>query len=121
VVAEAGSVLARVELRRSNTLYLNEGIHGLLSELRWFPGMHPVRVVSRKYASDVDFAEFSLAGPTCDSQDLMQGPYRLPVDIRRGDWIEIGFLGAYCVELVTPFNGFGRYEVAILSGDPGWQ
>ena len=50
----------------------------------------------------------------------MQGPYRLPQDMRAGDWIEVGFLGAYCVELVTLFNGFGAYRIETVQGRAPW-
>ena len=51
---------------------------------------------------------FSLFGPTCDSADVMHGPFVLPADIAEGDWIEIGQLGAYGACLRTAFNGFDR-------------
>ena len=37
----------------------------------------------------------------------MKGPFRLPADMREGDWIELGQLGAYGACLRTGFNGFG--------------
>lgn len=122
LVAASASVLVRVELRRGNVLFINEGLHGLLSELRWMPGFHPLRKVEFETRSpSVELAEYSFAGPTCDSGDFMKGPYSLPNDMRQGDWIEIGFLGAYCVELVTPFNGFGGYDLAEIRGFPAWE
>lgn len=53
-------------------------------------------------------APFSLFGPTCDSADVMHGPFMLPESVREGDWIEIGQLGAYGACLRTAFNGFDR-------------
>ena len=53
---------------------------------------------------------FKLYGPTCDSLDAMEGPFVLPADIREGDYIEIGMLGAYGVAMQTRFNGFGETE-----------
>ena len=38
----------------------------------------------------------------------MRGPFHLPADVREGDWIEIGQLGAYGGCLRTAFNGFDR-------------
>ena len=119
LVAGAGSVLVRVELRRAQTLFITDGVHGLLSELRCLPGFHPVRNLNR--GSFSPFADFSLAGPTCDSGDLMTGPYKLPLETQAGDWLEIGFLGAYCAELVTPFNGFGSHDWAVIDGLAGWH
>jgi len=50
--------------------------------------------------------EYSLFGPTCDSADRMPGPFMLPADMREGDWVELGQLGAYGACLRTRFNGF---------------
>jgi ornithine decarboxylase len=50
---------------------------------------------------------YSFFGPTCDSQDTMAGPFELPADVREGDWIEVGQVGAYGACLRTRFNGFG--------------
>ncbi|MFA6015306.1 MAG: hypothetical protein WC742_09590 [Gallionellaceae bacterium] len=122
LVASSGSVLVRVELRRGNTLFLNAGLHGLLSELRWMPGFHPVRRVSADMSPiAIEYVDYSFAGPSCDSGDFMPGPYKLPIDMKAGEWIEIGYLGAYCVELVTPFNGFGDYQIEVLDGCPQWH
>src|SRR5690606_16358780 len=57
---------------------------------------------------------FSLAGPTCDSYDMMQGPFMLPEDAREGDWLEIGQIGAYSTSSQTRFNGFGQISVVTV-------
>jgi ornithine decarboxylase len=51
--------------------------------------------------------EFAFYGPTCDDADYMEGPSVLPADIKPGDYIEIGMLGAYGAAMRTRFNGFG--------------
>jgi ornithine decarboxylase len=63
-------------------------------------------------------ADFALFGPTCDSADRMRGPFRLPADMREGDWIELGQLGAYGACLRTQFNGFGRIEQVEVADPP---
>ena len=40
----------------------------------------------------------------------MPGPFWLPEDVREGDYVEIGMLGAYGVAMTTRFNGFGDVE-----------
>ena len=61
-------------------------------------------------------------GPTCDSADVMRGPFLLPADVGEGDWIEIGQLGAYGACLRTGFNGFDRARIVEVerrgSGSP---
>jgi ornithine decarboxylase len=65
-----------------------------------------------------EWAEFSFYGPTCDSQDLLQGPFVLPASVREGDYIEVGQVGAYGRVLANRFNGFGAYDEAILTDEP---
>jgi ornithine decarboxylase len=51
--------------------------------------------------------------------DAAAGPFMLPADIREGDLIEIGSLGAYGTAMGTRFNGFGE-TVTIASADAPW-
>jgi ornithine decarboxylase len=51
--------------------------------------------------------------------DAAAGPFMLPADIREGDLIEIGSLGAYGTAMGTRFNGFGD-TVTITSQDAPW-
>jgi ornithine decarboxylase len=48
----------------------------------------------------------------------MRGPFRLPADMREGDWIELGQLGAYGACLRTGFNGFGRGDLVEVADPP---
>ena len=61
---------------------------------------------------------FVLFGPTCDSADVMRGPFLLPADVREGDWIELGQLGAYGACLRTSFNGFDRARLVEVRDAP---
>ena len=49
---------------------------------------------------------FIFFGPTCDSADMMKGPFFLPDSVREGDLIEIKGMGAYSLTMKTDFNGF---------------
>lgn len=107
LVSDGVSVLARVELRRGNKLYLNEGTYGSLAELKYLGNCFPMRVLRDGHANvtAVPAQGFDLYGPTCDTVDAMPGPFWLPSDVRAGDWVEIGRLGAYSTALSTRFNG----------------
>jgi ornithine decarboxylase len=112
--AEYASVLVRVEKRRGDQLYINDGAYGALFDAAHIGWRFPVRLV-RKTGSDARDMAFSFYGPTCDDLDHMAGPFDLPADVRAGDYIEIGMLGAYGCAMRTGFNGFGavaRVEVA---------
>jgi ornithine decarboxylase len=118
LVAEAGSIVTRVELRKGDALYLNDGAYGNLFDATHVKWPFPVQMI-REGGSRAKLAPFKFYGPTCDSIDAAPGPFMLPADIREGDHIEIGMLGAYGVAMATRFNGFGETEVAV-SRDAPW-
>ncbi|WP_203076265.1 type III PLP-dependent enzyme [Falsiroseomonas ponticola] len=105
LVAGGASVVLQVQARRGGELFVNDGVYGALSDAG-VPGFRfPVRLLRDSAAETVPFA---FQGPTCDSADRMAGPFLLPADVREGDWIEVGQLGAYGGCLRTAFNGFDR-------------
>jgi ornithine decarboxylase len=115
--AEYASVLVRVEKRRGNELYINDGAYGALFDAAHIGWRYPVRLI-REPDSHVRPMEFSFYGPTCDDLDRMAGPFELPGDVRPGDYIEIGMLGAYGCAMRTQFNGFGVVDCAIVDDEP---
>ena len=115
--AEYASVLVRVEKRRGDELYINDGAYGALFDAAHIGWRYPVRLM-REQASRVRPAQFSFYGPTCDDLDRMAGPFELPGDVRAGDYIEIGMLGAYGSAMRTGFNGFGETETEIVDDEP---
>ena len=117
LVAESSSVLARVELRKGDALYLNDGSYGSLFDATHSRWPFPTKLVSDRKASD-DLKPFRFYGPTCDSIDHMPGPFWLPADVQEGDFIEIGMLGAYGVAMSTGFNGYGEHDIAEVEDAP---
>ncbi|KGM33573.1 hypothetical protein P409_15130, partial [Inquilinus limosus MP06] len=78
--------------------------------------VYPVRLL-RPGGAGGKPASFALFGPTCDSYDSLPGTSPLPEDVREGDWIEFGQIGAYSNVLQTRFNGFeARRFVAVEDG-----
>jgi ornithine decarboxylase len=120
LVAGGGSVVAQVQLRRGNALYVNDGVYGTLSDAGALAFRFPARRIrlGEGEADQVETVEFVLFGPTCDSADFMKGPFRLPADMREGDWIELGQLGAYGACLGSRFNGFGPAPVFEVADPP---
>lgn len=119
LVAECGAVLVRVELRKGQDLYLNDGTYGSLFDAGAPKWRFPVRRLRPGDDSGPHrLVPFSFYGPTCDSIDFMPGPFLLPDDVREGDWLEIGGLGAYSASMRTAFNGFGETEQAIVRDAP---
>ena len=115
--AEYASVLVRVEKRRGDELYINDGAYGALFDAAHIGWRYPVRLV-REEESHVRPMPFSFYGPTCDDLDRMAGPFELPGDIGPGDYIEVGMLGAYGCAMRTQFNGFGVTHSAIVDDEP---
>ncbi len=115
--AEYASVLVRVEKRRGDQLYINDGAYGALFDAAHIGWRFPVRLI-RDRQSDVRDMAFSFYGPTCDDLDHMAGPFQLPADVGAGDYIEIGMLGAYGCAMRTGFNGFGTVARAIAGDEP---
>jgi ornithine decarboxylase len=117
LVAEASSILCKVDLRKGDALYLNDGSYGGLFDATHSRWPFPVKLVRDAEASG-ELKPFKFFGPTCDSIDHMPGPFWLPADIREGDYIEIGMLGAYGVAMSTGFNGYGDHETVEVEDPP---
>ncbi len=118
LVAESSSVLAKVELRKADALYLNDGSYGSLFDATHSKWPFPVKLVRGGEASEAPLKPFRFYGPTCDSIDHMPGPFWLPDDVGEGDYVEIGMLGAYGVAMATRFNGYGDMDVAEVRDAP---
>src|SRR5580704_17343256 len=75
LVAGGASVVVQVQLRRGDTLYVNDGVYGNLSDAGALGFRYPVRLIRPDGVVPSDQpAAFSLFGPTCDSADRMRGP-----------------------------------------------
>ncbi|HYJ30312.1 MAG TPA: type III PLP-dependent enzyme [Allosphingosinicella sp.] len=115
--AEYASLLVRVEKRRGDTLYINDGAYGALFDAAHIGWRFPVKLV-RDRESDARDMAFSFYGPTCDDLDHMAGPFMLPADVGPGDYVEIGMLGAYGCAMRTAFNGFGAVSSVVVDDEP---
>ena len=115
--AEYSSLVVRVERRRGNELYINDGAYGALFDAAHLGWRFPVALL-REPASEVRDHPFGFWGPTCDDLDHMTGPFLLPADVRVGDYLEIGMLGAYGAAMRTQFNGFGSNETVVVGDEP---
>ena len=114
--AEYSSLIVRVEKRRGDELYINDGAYGALFDAAHVGWKFPVRALEDDLIKPVQ--DFAFYGPTCDDADYMEGPFSLPSDIQSGDYIEIGMLGAYGAAMKTEFNGFGASPRIIVEDEP---
>lgn len=105
MVATGMSLVVQVQLRKESAIYINDGIYHSLSETVTGGLSYPVRLIRGGEAAAPEMRNFTVFGPTCDALDVLPAPFSLPADVREGDWIEIGQVGAYSNALVTRFNG----------------
>ena len=119
LVAGGASVIVQVQHRHGDSLYVNDGVYGSLADAGALGFRYPVRLIRPDGpAPAASRAGFSFFGPTCDSADMMRGPFVLPADVAEGDWVEIGQLGAYGGCLRTAFNGFDRARMVEVRDGP---
>ena len=118
LVAEGASMLVRVDLKKGDALYLNDGAYGSLFDAAHAKWPFPVKMHRAESEASSTLRPFRFYGPTCDSVDVMPGPFWLPDDIDEGDYIEIGMLGAYGSALATRFNGFGVIDEVEVADPP---
>ncbi len=120
LVAESGSTIVRINLRKKQKLYINDGTYGTLFDAGTPNIVYPSKMIkdsSNKIISK-KLTAFDFYGPTCDSMDYMKGPFLLPNNIKENDYIELGQLGAYGLTFRTQFNGFFSDEIYEVEDSP---
>ena len=118
LVAESGSTIVRVNLRKKQKLYINDGTYGTLFDAGTPNIVYPSRVIKNGRVMSKKLTSFDFYGPTCDSMDYMKGPFILPNNIKENDYIELGQLGAYGLTFRTQFNGFYSDQIFEVEDDP---
>ena len=111
IVAESGSTIVRVNLRKKQKLYINDGTYGSLFDAGTPNIVFPSRLIKSGKIISKKLTAFDFYGPTCDSMDYMKGPFLLPNNIKENDYIELGQLGAYGLTFRTQFNGYFSDEI----------
>ena len=118
LVAESGSSIVKIVLRKKQKLYINDGTYGSLFDAGVLNFVLPTRMIPNGRMTSKKLTSFSLYGPTCDSADFMKGPFILPNNLKEGDYIEIGQLGAYSLTFRTKFNGFYSDKIFEVQDKP---
>ena len=118
IVAESGSTIVRVNLRKKQKLYINDGTYGTLFDAGTPNMVYPSRIIKSSKIISKKLTAFDFYGPTCDSMDYMKGPFLLPNNIKENDYIELGQLGAYGLTFRTQFNGFYSNEIYEVEDEP---
>ena len=118
LVAESGSSIVKVVLRKKQKIYINDGTYGSLFDAGVLNFVLPTRMIPNGRLTSKKLTPCSLYGPTCDSADYMKGPFILPNNIKEGDYIEVGQLGAYSLTFRTKFNGFYSDQIFEVQDKP---
>ena len=118
LVAESGSTIVRVNLRKKQKLYINDGTYGTLFDAGVPNIVYPSRIITNGRIISKKLTAFDFYGPTCDSMDYMKGPFVLPNNIKENDYIELGQLGASGLTFRTHFNGFYSDNIFEVEDNP---
>ena len=117
IAAPAGLVLTRVmgRARRDGQwwYYLDDGLYGSFSGQIYDHAVYPVRALTAGGApvpADAPRSPAVLAGPTCDSIDVVAESLPLP-ELSGGDLLLGRMMGAYTAASATDFNFFPRARI----------
>lgn len=89
-------------------MYWDAGMFGGMIEIT--EGLH-YEILTDRSGNNVPW---SIAGPTCDSVDILMQDKMLPQNIQEGDFIYIRNAGAYTTAYASNFNGFPLPDVIVI-------
>ena len=118
IVAESGSTIVKVNLRKKQKLFINDGTYGTLFDAGVPNIVYPSKLITNGRLISKKMTSFDFYGPTCDSMDYMKGPFILPNNVKENDYIELGQLGAYGLTFRTHFNGFFSDNIFEVEDNP---
>ena len=118
IVAESGSTIIKVILRKKQKLFINDGTYGTLFDAGVPNIVYPSKLITNGRIVSKKLTAFDFYGPTCDSMDYMKGPFILPNNIKENDYIELGQLGAYGLTFRTDFNGLYSNKIFEVEDNP---
>ncbi|NAW87204.1 type III PLP-dependent enzyme [Photobacterium halotolerans] len=109
-VTSVASVMGQAERDGQMWYYLDDGIYGSFSGLMFDDAQYPLVTLKQ----DGEYAPSVLAGPTCDSIDVIAENIMLP-KLDNGDLIIGRMMGAYTSATATDFNFFKRAQTVLLN------
>lgn len=116
LVSDAGYFVCRVlgtAMRAGKRwLHLDAGLFGGIIETS--EGLK-YRIRTDRSGPDIGW---NVAGPTCDSVDVVLRDEPLPSDLQEGDYFYLRNAGAYTTAYASEFNGFPLPEVRVFESTP---
>ena len=91
-------------------LYLDDGIYGLYSTAHYEKRKFNFIPIGK---SPIDLVSYVIAGPTCDSLDVIGNDVMLPRNINTCDYLLAYQAGAYSISVKSNFNGMGQISTMV--------
>ncbi|MGI2821035.1 type III PLP-dependent enzyme [Vibrio fluvialis] len=104
------SVMGQAERDGQTWYYLDDGVYGSFSGLIFDDAQYPLVTLKQ----EGEYAPSVLAGPTCDSIDVIAENILLP-KLDNGDFIIGRMMGAYTSATATDFNFFKRAQTVVFN------
>jgi len=100
---------ARVMLTKKGQITLNDGVYGTFSCIPYDHAPIPDSVPITADGSVISrLNNCYVFGPSCDGYDIVSSSLPVPHDIKVGDWLVFGAMGAYTQASCSEFNGIAR-------------
>jgi ornithine decarboxylase len=106
------SVMGKARREARWWYYLDDGVYGSYSGQMYDHAKYPLSVLR-----EGELFESVLAGPTCDSIDVIDDSILLP-ELEVGDLVVGRMMGAYTWASATDFNFFKRAKVVVMNEQP---
>jgi ornithine decarboxylase len=111
-MAGIATVIGKAWRRQSFWYYLDDGVYGSFSGMTYEAARYPFQVVGARPGPSYPSV---LAGPTCDSVDIVADHLTLP-ELQIGDLIVGSVMGAYTSASASEFNSIPRTKIVVLNG-----
>jgi ornithine decarboxylase len=93
-------------------VYLDAGVFHGMTEAAQAPDTFKYNYITEHDSSDTEIC--AIAGPTCDSLDIVTKVQPLPKGLRDGDFVVIENAGVYTTSYGTDFNGFPAPKMVVV-------
>lgn len=108
-VMSISSVMGKADRSGTTWYYLDDGVYGSFSGRIYDHAEYPLRTLKTGAAKPC-----VLAGPTCDSIDVIAEDIALP-ELEIGDLVIGEMMGAYTAATATDFNSLARASIVVLN------
>jgi ornithine decarboxylase len=112
-VISVASVMGQAERDGKIWYYLDDGLYGSFSGMIYDHAVYPVEA----FQGEGELYPSVLAGPTCDSIDVIAEDIMLP-KLNNGDLVIGRMMGAYTAASATEFNFFPKAKIVVLNEPP---